>query len=64
MNEGFWCFEFGCAFVEVDPVTLKAVHWFAPTNWQTLDGQDADLGSGGVLLLPGTSMAEQAIIDV
>jgi hypothetical protein len=48
--------EFGCAFVEVDPVTLKAVHWFAPTNWQTLDGQDADLGSGGVLLLPGTDL--------
>jgi hypothetical protein len=30
--------------------------WFTPFNWSTLNGADNDLGSGGVLLIPGTSL--------
>jgi hypothetical protein len=32
--------------------TMTVASYFTPFNWQTLDNQDADLGSGGVMLLP------------
>jgi hypothetical protein len=31
--------------------------WFTPYNWQNLENGDIDLGSGGLLLIPGTTMA-------
>lgn len=31
--------------------------WFTPYNWQVLENGDIDLGSGGLLLIPGTSLA-------
>ncbi len=31
---------------------LTVADYFIPNDWQTLDDQDADLGSGGVMLLP------------
>jgi hypothetical protein len=31
---------------------LTVADYFTPTDWQTLDQNDADLGSGGTLLLP------------
>ncbi len=30
-------------------------NWFTPNNWNTLNGGDLDVGSGGLLLLPGQS---------
>ena len=36
----------------VNPQMMRVADYFTPFNWQTLDAQDADLGSGGVLLLP------------
>jgi hypothetical protein len=31
---------------------LRVADYFTPTDWQTLDNNDADLGSGGTMLLP------------
>jgi hypothetical protein len=35
---------------------LSLVDWFTPDNWSTLNGTDADLGSTGPLLVPGTNL--------
>jgi outer membrane protein assembly factor BamB len=31
--------------------------WFTPADWQRLEDGDLDLGSGGILLVPGTNVA-------
>jgi hypothetical protein len=36
---------------------LNVASWFTPFNWSSLNAQDLDLGSCGVLLVPGTSLA-------
>ena len=36
---------------------LNVTSWFTPYNWQVLENGDIDLGSGGLLLIPGTSLA-------
>jgi PKD repeat protein len=35
---------------------LNIASWFTPYNWQVLESGDIDLGSGGLLLIPGTSL--------
>ena len=45
-----------CAFIRIDPMAVRLDQWFAPANWRELDDEDADLGSGGPLLLPGTDL--------
>ncbi|HEX7653095.1 MAG TPA: hypothetical protein VF607_06290, partial [Verrucomicrobiae bacterium] len=37
--------------------TLTVASWFTPYNYQALENGDIDLGSAGVLLIPGTSLA-------
>jgi Bacterial Ig-like domain (group 3) len=34
---------------------LGVLDWFTPDNWLALNNADADLGSSGVLLIPGTT---------
>jgi len=36
---------------------LNVSSWFTPYNWQELENGDVDLGSGGLLLIPGTKLA-------
>lgn len=50
--------NFGESFLKLSPVggKLSLASWFAPYNWNSLNGSDADLGCGGVLLVPGTSL--------
>ncbi|HEV2392215.1 MAG TPA: choice-of-anchor D domain-containing protein [Verrucomicrobiae bacterium] len=36
---------------------LTMTSWFTPYNWQTLENGDIDLGSGGLMLIPGTTLA-------
>jgi len=36
---------------------LNVASWFTPYNWQALENGDIDLGSGGLLLIPGTTLA-------
>ena len=40
-----------------DGANLTLASWFTPYNWQDLDDGDVDLGSGGLLLIPGTTLA-------
>jgi outer membrane protein assembly factor BamB len=45
-------FDYGNAVVHVDPA-LKAVDYFAPSNWKALNDSDTDLGSASPVLLAG-----------
>src|SRR5262249_50183313 len=36
--------------------TLNVASWFTPYDWPNLEANDLDLGSAGVLLVPGTSL--------
>jgi hypothetical protein len=49
----------GESFLKLTPngSKLDVASWFTPFNWQVLENGDIDLGSGGLLLLPGTSLA-------
>jgi hypothetical protein len=47
--------DFGDCFVKLTP-DLRVASWFAPFNNADLNKADMDLGSGGVLLIPGTDL--------
>ncbi|HEV2391812.1 MAG TPA: immunoglobulin domain-containing protein [Verrucomicrobiae bacterium] len=49
----------GESFLKLTPNAgmLSIASWFTPYNWQHLENGDIDLGSGGMLLIPGTSLA-------
>ena len=45
----------GDCFVKLDR-DLRIVDWFSPWNTHELNALDNDLGSGGILLIPGTNL--------
>lgn len=48
----------GESFLRLTPsgTNLTITSWFTPYNWQILENGDIDLGLGGLLLIPGTSL--------
>jgi uncharacterized protein (TIGR03437 family) len=47
--------EYGDNVLKLEAGSLKVTDWFAPSDVQVLDVQDSDLGSSGVVLVPGTN---------
>ena len=47
--------NFGESIVKLNSSLSAVLDWFAPDNWSTLNFGDTDLGSAGVLLIPGTN---------
>ncbi len=48
--------DYGDSMIKLSP-TLGVVDYFAPFNQLAMDPDDADLGSSGPILIPGTSLA-------
>src|SRR5262249_54004825 len=46
--------NFGQSIVKLSS-NLSVVDWFTPDSWPILENSDLDLGSAGVLLIPGTN---------
>ena len=46
-------FDYGDAIIRLD-AALQVIDYFAPSNWPSLNAGDADLGSIGPVLLPGS----------
>jgi hypothetical protein len=53
--------DFGESFLKLSPTNsgtrMNVASFFIPLNWPTLNSTDADLGSAGLLLIPGTTLA-------
>jgi len=53
--------DYGESFLKLAPTNsgtmMNTASYFIPTNWANLNGGDVDLGSAGLLLIPGTSLA-------
>lgn len=47
----------GESLLKLDGNTLAIKSWFTPFNWPILENGDIDLGSAGILLIPGTTLA-------
>jgi hypothetical protein len=47
----------GESFLKLNGTNLTIQSWFTPFNWQILENGDIDLGSAGILLIPGTTLA-------
>ncbi|MGA2882860.1 MAG: hypothetical protein ABSG13_28250, partial [Bryobacteraceae bacterium] len=49
--------DYGDSILKLDTSNhLNVFDYFSPSNQSSLSGTDADLGSGGVLLIPGTTL--------
>jgi len=49
----------GESFIKLKPAgnTLKVESFFTPADWQKLEDNDMDLGTSGIMLIPGTKWA-------
>ena len=48
--------EYGDSFVKFSGASLAVADYFTPSNQGTLNADNTDLGSGGPMLIPGTSL--------
>jgi hypothetical protein len=46
--------NFSQTMVKLAPRTLTLLDWFTPSEWDAMNGVDADFGSCGSILIPGT----------
>lgn len=51
--------DYGESFLKLTPsgTTMDVASYFTPYNWSALDDADLDLGTAGILLIPGTKLA-------
>ena len=47
--------NYGESVVKLSPDLKTVASYFTPANWNSLNGGDADFGSGGSMLLPGST---------
>ena len=47
--------NFGESILKLNANLSSVLDWFTPDNWASLNTMDLDLGSAGVLLIPGTN---------
>ena len=47
--------NFGESILKLNSNLSSVLDWFAPDNWASLNTLDLDLGSAGILLIPGTN---------
>ena len=47
--------NFGESILKLNSNLSSVLDWFAPDNWASLNTMDLDLGSAGILLIPGTN---------
>ncbi|HXY15891.1 MAG TPA: hypothetical protein VEI26_15435 [Terriglobales bacterium] len=48
--------DYGDSFLKLDGTNLSVLDYFTPDNQSFLSQQDSDLGAGGPMLIPGTSL--------
>ncbi len=48
--------DFGESILRLSATNLAVMDWFTPDNWSDLNENDFDLGSSGVILVPGTNL--------
>jgi hypothetical protein len=48
--------NFGESVLRLAPTSLAVVDWYTPDDWADLNDKDWDLGSSGVILIPGTNL--------
>lgn len=48
--------DFSDAVLRLNPANLAIQDWFAPSDQQSIDEDDEDLGSAGAVLVPGTTL--------
>jgi Carbohydrate binding module (family 6) len=48
--------SYGESFVKLNPTNLTVEDYFTPSDYATLNNNDADVGSSGGLLIPGTDL--------
>lgn len=48
--------NFSGAVIKLSGSNLSVLDWYTPASWQQLDANDLDVGSTGVILVPGTTL--------
>jgi hypothetical protein len=46
--------NFGQSLLKLAPRSLTVIDWFTTSAWQTMNDNDSDFGSSGLILIPGT----------